>query len=45
MAMLFMVSHFYEYRDAVVGVDNRDSSVELPLGVEALISPYRVRRF
>ena len=40
-AMKLLVSHWYENRDAVVGVDNRDSSTELPLGVEALLTAER----
>ena len=32
-AVRLLVSHYYENRDAVVGVDARDSSTELPLGV------------
>jgi uncharacterized phiE125 gp8 family phage protein len=41
-AVLLLVSHWYRNRDAVVGVDNRDSSTELPLGVESLLGPFRV---
>ena len=41
-AILLLVSHFYNHRDAVVGVENRDSSTEMPLGVESLLGPYRV---
>jgi uncharacterized phiE125 gp8 family phage protein len=41
-AMMLLVSHWYRNRDAVVGVDNRDSSTELPLGVESLLAPFRV---
>ncbi|MHB8283911.1 MAG: head-tail connector protein [Caulobacteraceae bacterium] len=40
-ACKLLVSHFYNNRDAVVGVDNRDSSTPLPYGVEALLSPER----
>lgn len=40
-AMLLMVSHYYEHREAVVGVENRDSSTELPLGVSAILDRYR----
>ncbi len=40
-ACKLLVSHWYENRDAVVGVDNRDSSTPLPFGVEALLSPER----
>ena len=32
-AAKLLVSHYYQNRDAVVGVDGRDSSTELPLGV------------
>ena len=41
VACKLLVSHFYQNRDAVVGVDNRDSSTPLPYGVEALLSPDR----
>ena len=44
-AALLMVSHLYVHRDAVVGVDARDSSTPLPLGVDALLAPLRSRRF
>lgn len=45
-AILLMASHFNEHREAVVGVDNRDSSAPLPLGVlDALIGPHRVYSF
>ena len=40
-AARLLVSHWYQNRDAVVGVDNRDSSTELPLGVEALLTSER----
>jgi uncharacterized phiE125 gp8 family phage protein len=43
-AMLLLVGHFYEHREAVVGVDNRDSSAELPLGVSAILERYRAGR-
>ena len=41
IACKLLVSHYYNHRDAVVGVENRDSSTPLPLGVEALLSPER----
>jgi uncharacterized phiE125 gp8 family phage protein len=37
-ACKLLVSHWYQNRDAVVGVDNRDSSTPLPLGVESLLT-------
>lgn len=40
-ACKMLVSHFYENRDAVVGVENRDSSTEIPFGVERFLSPER----
>ena len=40
-ACRMLVGHYYLHREAVVGVDNRDSSTPLPLGVEALLSPER----
>ena len=43
-AVLLLVSHFYNHRDAVVGVDNRDSSGPLPLGVDSILDRYRVGR-
>lgn len=42
-AMKLLVAHLFEHREAVVGVDNRDSSAPLPLGVDALVAPYRAR--
>ncbi len=36
-AVKLLVSHWYQNRDAVVGVDGRDSSTELPLGVVNLL--------
>jgi uncharacterized phiE125 gp8 family phage protein len=33
-AMRLLVAHFYKHREAVVGVENRDSSAPLPFGVE-----------
>lgn len=40
-AILMLVSHWYNHRDAVVGVEARDSSTEMPLGVSDLIFRYR----
>lgn len=40
-AILLLISHWDIHRDAVVGVEGRDSSTELPLGFSALIAPYR----
>ena len=40
-ACKLLVSHWYEHRDAVVGVENRDSSAPLPFGVEQLLSSER----
>lgn len=37
-ATKLLLSHFYQNRDAVVGVDGRDSSTELPLGVKSLLT-------
>lgn len=36
-AMRLLIGHFYANREAVVGVENRDSSTEMPLGVETLL--------
>lgn len=44
-AALLLISHWYEHRDAVVGVENRDSSTIMPLGVDAILDRYRVGRF
>lgn len=41
-ALMLLVSHWYAHPDAVVGVEARDSSTEMPIAVEALLSPYRV---
>lgn len=43
-AVKLMVSHYYNHRDAVVGVEGRDSSAPLPLGVDAILDRYRVGR-
>lgn len=40
-AVRMLVSHFYRNPDAVVGVDNRDSSGPIPFGVEQLLSAER----
>jgi uncharacterized phiE125 gp8 family phage protein len=36
-AAKMLVAHWYFHTEAVVGVENRDSSAELPLGVESLL--------
>lgn len=41
-AVKLMVSHYYNHRDAVVGVEGRDSSAVLPKGVDAILDRYRV---
>ena len=41
-ALMLLVSHWYANREAVVGVESRDSSTEMPLGVESLLAPYRI---
>jgi uncharacterized phiE125 gp8 family phage protein len=38
-AMKLLVGHFYEHREAVVGVENRDSSAPLPIGIDELLGP------
>lgn len=38
-AMKLLVGHFFLHREAVVGVENRDSSTPLPLGVDDLLRP------
>jgi hypothetical protein len=43
-AVRMLASHFYRNPDAVVGVENRDSSTPIPFGVEALVSPERWER-
>lgn len=40
-AIRLLVAHLYKHREAVVGVDNRDSSTPLPLGVEACLTGER----
>ncbi len=40
-ACKLLVSHLYANREAVVGVEARDSSTPLPFGVEQLLSPLR----
>ena len=41
IAIKLLVGHYYEHREAVVGVDNRDSSAPLPLGVDLVLDRYR----
>lgn len=41
LAAKLLVAHFYEHREAVVGVDARDSSTPLPLGVETALTGER----
>ena len=43
-AILLIVGHWYEHKEAVVGVENRDSSTELPLGARAMIDLIRRQR-
>lgn len=40
-AMRLLVAHFYAHREAVVGVDNRDSSAPIPFGVEQCLDDER----
>lgn len=40
-AALMLVAHWYQNREAVVASGGAASAVELPLGVEMLIRPYR----
>ena len=40
-ACRLLVAHLWRNREAVVGVENRDSSTELPLGVESLLTSLR----
>ena len=40
-AAKLLISHWYQNRDAVVGVENRDSSTELPLGFTRITERYR----
>lgn len=41
-AILLLVGHFYANREAVVGIDSRDSPAEPDFAVSALIAPYRL---
>ncbi len=41
VAAMLLVGHWYEHREAVVGVDARDSSTPLPLGVDRILDAYR----
>lgn len=43
-AIKLLVSHYYNHRDAVVGVEGRDSSTPLPIGVDRILDRYRVGR-
>jgi uncharacterized phiE125 gp8 family phage protein len=40
-AMKLLVAHYYAHREAVVGVENRDSSAPLPFGVEENVDAER----
>jgi hypothetical protein len=40
-AMKLLIAHWFAHREAVVGVENRDSSAPLPFGVEELVSSER----
>lgn len=40
-AIKMLTAHWYAHREAVVGVENRDSSTEIPFGVEQLIADER----
>lgn len=44
-AILLMVGHYYRNREAVVGTENSATPQALPLGVEAILSRYRVTTF
>jgi hypothetical protein len=42
-AILLMISHWYEHREAVVGILDRSiTPAELPLAVDALLRPHRI---
>ena len=43
-AALLLVGHMYRNREAVVGVEQRDSSTELPLGVARYLTPFRLQK-
>ena len=43
-ALLLLIGHLFENREAVI-VDARVQAFELPMGVEMLLSPYRLLRF
>ncbi len=40
-AILFLVGHWYEHREAVVGLDSRVTPTVLPLALDALVAPFR----
>lgn len=44
-AALLLVGHLYSNREAVVGTTGSVTPLELPLGVEAILSRYRVTTF
>lgn len=44
-AILLTVGHYYRNREAVVGTEFSVTPFELPLGVEAILSRYRVTTF
>jgi uncharacterized phiE125 gp8 family phage protein len=41
LALKLLTAHWFEHREAVVGVEARDSSTPLPLGVDLLLEDYR----
>jgi len=43
-ALKLLIAHLYENREAVI-VDARVQAFELPVGIAALLSPFRVMRF
>lgn len=43
-AALYLVAHWNRNREAVVGVESRDSSTELPLAFRDMIRPFRLQK-
>jgi uncharacterized phiE125 gp8 family phage protein len=42
-AILLLAAHWFETREAVVGIDQRGSAMPTPFGVTELIAGYKVR--
>lgn len=41
-AVLLLIGHYYQNREAVTGTEVRATPTEMPLGVDELLEPYRI---